>query len=66
MSALVAHALIQDDNEESLGSEIAYYKAMLAELTRITPTSRACMTPEMVRQRLVECEHRLARMRKLH
>lgn len=58
--------LQQDATVESLTHEIAYYKAMLAEADRANTRSQSCLTPEMLLQRLSECEQLLARLQQGH
>lgn len=56
--------LTDDVTMESLAHEIAYYKSMLAEAERTIHSPRSCLTPEMLRQRLTECERQMDRLQR--
>lgn len=55
-----------DVTVESLSNDIAYYKAMLAETSRNSRSTRTIMSPEMLRERLLECERLLAQLQRRH
>ena len=64
MLAGLQGALNNDDNEEMLRNEIAYYRAMLADCSRDPHNARRHLTPDELCQRLLESEQRLAALRK--